>query len=202
MQSGAIRAAARVLSCSNSFNYPFGFSTNIVRFKTKPFNKRANMLRPHLYSRSLNGIIYGTVRSFTSTTPTSSSSPSSPAPEATATPTAPLAGKTCLITGGSSGIGLGIARRFLAADAGAANVVLLARRKVRLSDAVGALMAPSRSPLPSRRAGEEGGVVWDVGDGGGPAIARHGRVTLVAGDVGREVWGDKRVLSILVGAVE
>lgn len=133
------------------------------------------MLRPHL-----KRMLPTTIRSFTTTT---------------TPPPAPLAGKTCLITGGSSGIGLGIARRFLAADAGATRVILLSRGKEKLRDALGQLGT-------GRRDGEDkevAEVAWDDGVGSPSAIARRGRVTLIAGDVGRdEVWRDRRVVSLMV----
>lgn len=55
-----------------------------------------------------------------------------------------LKGKTCLVTGGSRGIGLAIARRFAENNA---SVVLLSRNKQNLESALESLPAPSTSQI-------------------------------------------------------
>ncbi|KAM5463580.1 hypothetical protein MferCBS49748_005932 [Microsporum ferrugineum] len=99
-----------------------------------------------------------------------------------------LKGATCMITGGSSGIGLGIAHRFLLE--GAERIILVGRNRKRLEDAVKSLgtgVAVGGLPKPAK-------------------IVHSGCFTLVTGDVGcpsfwcEEVKRLMRRVDILVNA--
>ena len=86
-------------------------------------------------------------------------------------------GKTALITGASSGIGLGVAKAYLGRGA---NVVLNARNEAKLRDTAAALGAPERIAL----------VPGDVGHNGtgrrmvDEAIERFGRVDVLVNNAG------------------
>ncbi|MFE7127994.1 SDR family NAD(P)-dependent oxidoreductase [Streptomyces sp. NPDC057617] len=75
-----------------------------------------------------------------------------------------LAGKVALVTGGSAGIGLAVARRFAAEGA---TVYVTGRRKAELDEAVEIIAADGRAD----------GSVADGGGGGGAAIGVQGDVS-------------------------
>lgn len=97
-----------------------------------------------------------------------------------------LFGSRCMITGGSSGIGLGIAHRFL--HEGAAQIVLVGRDQSRLRNAATQLRA-----VEAELVGH--GVIPPAAEPIGldaPHAVEDGRFVLIAGDVGLpEFWNEQ-----------
>ena len=97
-----------------------------------------------------------------------------------------LSGRTCMITGGTSGIGFAIAERFL--QEGAARVILVGRSQQRLADAAARLGLPSGgtdengSDVLATRAPENQQHTPGL-DGDGPQTQSNGRIDLLVGDV-------------------
>ncbi|KAK2746968.1 hypothetical protein FQN57_002540 [Myotisia sp. PD_48] len=93
-----------------------------------------------------------------------------------------LEGATCMITGGSSGIGLGIAQRFLLE--GAEKIILVGRNKQRLYNALSQL--DTIIPIPSHT-----DLCLKPEEGAHSEIIHQGRFCLVVGDVGNpSFWGE------------
>lgn len=97
-----------------------------------------------------------------------------------------LSGRTCMITGGTSGIGFAIAERFL--QEGAARVVLVGRSQQRLANAAARLGAPPEekdgngSDVLATRAPENQQQTPGL-DGDGQQTQSNGRISLLIGDV-------------------
>lgn len=99
-----------------------------------------------------------------------------------------LSGRTCMITGGTSGIGFAIAERFL--QEGAARVILVGRSQQRLTDAAARLGLPAEekdgngSDVLATRAPENQQQTPGLdGDGNGQQTQSNGRIGLLVGDV-------------------
>lgn len=119
-----------------------------------------------------------TIRTTTSTRLSSSAHPRTNASAITPQSTR-LSGRNCLITGGTSGIGLAIAERFL--QEGASSIVLVGRSKQRLEAAAESLRS-STSTVASNGSSSNATTPSNGGDAEGNAPSD--KVRLLVGDVG------------------
>ena len=99
-----------------------------------------------------------------------------------------LSGRTCMITGGTSGIGFAIAERFL--QEGVARVILVGRSQQRLENAATRLGAPPEGTdgngndvLATRAPENQQQTPGLDGDGNGQQTPSNGRIGLFVGDV-------------------